>query len=92
VHHKPASIAFCQAIIPFLRKRNCRRFVSIWEETMHATPSADSETQEHRSQLRKKILKLRWMGMAREADELARALPSSDGLSGAPPPLVADRD
>ncbi len=44
---------------------------------MHATP-ADPETHEHASQLRKQILKLRWMGMEREAQELARSAPWLD--------------
>lgn len=40
---------------------------------MHATICADLETQDRASQLRRRILKLRWMGMEREADELARS-------------------
>jgi hypothetical protein len=47
---------------------------------MHATTSADSETQDRTSQLRKQILKLRWMGMEREAAELARSAPCPDIL------------
>jgi hypothetical protein len=46
---------------------------------MHAT-SADSEAQERTTQLRKQILKLRWMGMESEAAELARSVACPDIL------------
>jgi hypothetical protein len=58
------------------------------EETMHATTSADPETQERTLQLRKQILKLRWIGMEREAEALARSAHCPDILLGE----IADRD
>jgi hypothetical protein len=48
---------------------------------MHATtPSADSETEERTTQIRRRILKLRWMGMESEAAELARSAACPDIL------------
>jgi hypothetical protein len=55
---------------------------------MHATTSADSETQDRRIELRKQILKLRWMGMESEAEALARAAHCPDILLRE----IADRD
>jgi hypothetical protein len=62
-----------------MTKKSCR-FVSMWEETMHATTSTDSETQEQAKELRKQILKLRWMGMESEAEALARSAHCPDIL------------
>ena len=56
---------------------------------MHATTtSTDPETQDRTSQLRRQILKLRWMGMESEAEELARIAHCPDVLLRE----VAERD
>jgi hypothetical protein len=64
-----------------MTNKNCRQFVSTWEETMHATTtSTDPAAQDRTSQLRKQILKLRWMGLDSEAAELARSAACPDIL------------
>lgn len=55
---------------------------------MHVTTSADSEAQERTSRLRKQILKLRWIGMEREAEALARSADCPDIFLRE----IADRD
>jgi hypothetical protein len=59
---------------------------------MHGTTSADPAAEEDASQLRKRILKLRWMGMEREADELAHSPRYADILGRARPTWLIERE